>query len=398
MKQSIRKIFDNIIFVLTFAILFSAFIALIALDHNNSYEKINNLKSQKDIIYNIVNLQEDNSEIILIQINGKTTQLKINVNKLYDFYKHNYSEKYIINNSTEYLAELDLLKKLTNQFVQEANRYYASISKEQSTKATLSQKAVALNKLIDSIMIKNISYDEQKFNLHKTLTWIAFILILATGLWYRRKLNKIYKDIEFLSSINRPDYEIFTKEAEAILLRMQRKPSSCDNLLRLDPVTGINNYRGMISCYSEKKGMKENNFVSVSIIEIDNFSKSDRIYSQEFTQAILKKVAFTISLHEKVTDVIARTDYNQFTIILSRAKREQSFKDIDIIRQSISEMKITNSELGEVDITVSGGFSIKPKHISIDDAIKNTTKLLEHAKKSGGNRISQLKDLAESEL
>lgn len=396
MKQSIRKIFDNIILVLSFATFFSAFAALIALDHNNSYEKINNLKNQKNIISNIINLEEDDLDIILIQLKGKSTQLKIDVDKLYDAYQHNYTEQYIISNSIEYMSDLDLLKELTNDFLQEADKYYNSNPKISNN--LLSIKANNLSKHLDLTMINNISYDEQKFNLHKMLTWVAFGLILLTALWYRRKLNKIYRDLEFLSSINRPEYETFTKEAEAILLRMQRKPSSCDNLLRLDPVTGINNYRGMISCYSEKKGMKENNFVSVSIIEIDNFSKSDRTYSQEFTQAILKKVAFTISLHEQVTDVIARTDYNQFTIILSRSKREQCFKDIDIIRQSISEMKVTSSGLGEVEITVSGGFTIKPKNISIDESIKNTTELLHHAKNNGGDRISQVKDLAESEL
>jgi diguanylate cyclase (GGDEF)-like protein len=398
MKQSIRKIFDNIILVLIFTTLFSAFASLIAVDHNGSYVKINNLKNQKNIISKIVNLEQDNLDIMLIQLHGKSTQIKIDVDKLYDAYTYNFTEQYIIDNSAEYIGDINILKNLTAEFTKKASEYYNKNLNISSVYQELLLSADTLNKHIDSMIFKNIIYDEQKFNLHKMITWIAFGIIFITTLWYRKKLNVIYKDIEFLGSINRHSYETYSDEAETISLRMQRKPSSCDNLLRLDPVTGINNYRGMISCYSEKKGMRENNFISVSILEIDNFSKSDRTYSQEFTQAVLKKVAFTISLHEQVTDIIARTDYNQFTIILSRPRQEQCFKDIDIIRQSIAEMKVTNSGLGPVEITVSGGFSIKPKNITIDEAIKKTGELLEHAKNSGGDRIFQVKDLAKAEL
>ncbi len=132
--------------------------------------------------------------------------------------------------------------------------------------------------------------------------------------------------------------------------------------------------------------------------EIDNFSKSNRPYGQEFTQSILKKVAFTISLHQKSTDVIARTDYNQFTIILSRPSREQSFKDIDLIRQSISEMDFKSSETGNIKVTVSGGFVIKPSNTTLDEATRQAKRILEFSKEHGVNKISQARDLANNEL
>jgi diguanylate cyclase (GGDEF)-like protein len=154
----------------------------------------------------------------------------------------------------------------------------------------------------------------------------------------------------------------------------------------------------MLSSYSSKKGMKDSNFTSVTVFEIDNFSKQKRAFSQEFTQAILKKVAFTISLHEQATDVIARTDYNQFTVILSRASKEQSFKDVDIIRQSISEIKFKVPGGDSTTITTSGGFIIKPNNLHLDEAIRKAKEVLIHAKKNGKNTISQIRDLAEHEL
>jgi len=219
-------------------------------------------------------------------------------------------------------------------------------------------------------------------------------------LWYNKRLSQIYKDILFLYAVdkNKKDYEIFSEEVDAISLRMKRKPVTSENPAMLDPITEINNVKGMINSYADKKNLKESNFTCVTVFEIDNFSKTNRVFPQEFTQAVLKKIAFTISLHEQATDVIARTEYNQFTIIFSRASKEQLFKDVDIIRQSISEIKFTTPSRENVQITVSGGFAIKTNNASLDDAIRKAKEILAHAQRTGGNKVSQIRDMAEHEL
>jgi diguanylate cyclase (GGDEF)-like protein len=210
----------------------------------------------------------------------------------------------------------------------------------------------------------------------------------------------IYKDIEFLYQIDKlhNGHDIFSIEADAISLRMNRKSVSTDNPSMLDPVTGINNHKGMINSYSQKKGLKDSNFTSVTVLEIDNFSKTKRAFSQELTQAILKKVAYTISLHEQPVDVIARTDYNQFTLILSRSSKEQSFKDVELIRQSIAELRFNVPDKGSSSITVSGGYIIKPNHTNLDEAIKQAKEILLYAKNIGTNKILQTRDMAEREM
>ena len=174
---------------------------------------------------------------------------------------------------------------------------------------------------------------------------------------------------------------------DAISLRMRRKTVTTDNPILMDQVTGINNYKGLVQGYSDKKDMKDSFFTAVVVLEIDNFSKSRRTYSQELTQAILKKIAFTISLHEKATDVIARTDYNQFTIILSRASKEQAFKDADIVKQSISELKFNTPD--NASITTTGGFIIKPNNTNLEEAMRQAKEILADAKKIGNNKVLQ---------
>lgn len=399
MKQSIKSIFNNLTLFLLFATIFAAFSVFVSLDHNGSYDKTDNLQNQKRIISTLTKLKIDDIELALIQFNGKSTQLHNEINKLHNIYKYSFIERYILSNSQEYLADLDKLKELTISFNNAAKNFYNKDNNNiKKTKQKLDYSFYAINKHIDLIILKSINYSKSKFTIHKNMTYIAFVLILGALLIFRKKLNYIYADLHYLYTLEKKDYVMFSEEADAISLRMNRKPVIEDNPHMLDPVTNINNHKGMLNSYSEKKGMKESNFTTVTIIEIDNFSKSNRPYAQEFTQSILKKVAFTISLHQKSTDVIARTDYNQFTIILSRSSKEQSFKDIDLIRQSISEMEFKSHETGIVHVTVSGGFVVKPNNTTLDESIRQSKRVLEFSKANGSNKISQVRDLADDEL
>jgi len=398
MKQSIKKIFNNLSLFLLLATGFAGFGVLMSLDHAGAYEKINNLNEQKRIISTLTTLERDDIELALIQFNGKSTQLLNEIDKLRTLYEYNFTEQYILNNADEYLSDLETLTTLTVEFNQKARNYYTKEKTNETTKEdALKQSFYELYNQINTIIFRSISYNQAKFNIHKNITYLAFIIILLATIVYRGKLNSIYQDLYFLYNQDKKDYKMFSEEADAISLRMGRKAVTSDNPSMLDPVTGINNHKGMLHSYADKKNMKESNFTTLCIIEIDNFSKSNRAYSQEFTQNILKKVAFTISLHEQSADVIARIDYNQFAVILSRPSKEASFKDMDVIRQSISEIKFKSPSTGPVTVTVSGGYVIKPSNLSLDEASREAKKVLEFAKAHGGNRIAQVRDLAESE-
>ncbi len=401
MKHSINKIFANLSMFLVIITLMICATMLLVLEQNNSYTKINNLKNQKSIINSLTNLQKDDIELALIQFNGKSTQLLHEIDKLRNLSKYDFLGKYMLKNTTAYLSDLDRLSTLTTNFNETAHEYYIkNLENEEEKNRNLKNAFYSINAFLNSMIFKSTAYDEEKFYLLEKIAIFTFIITLFTTFWYRRRLNSIHRDILHLYAIdrNKKDYEIFSEEVDAIQLRMSRKPVTTDNPAMLDPVTQINNYKGMLSSYSEKKGMKDSNFTSVTIFEIDNFSKQKRTFSQEFTQAILKKVAFTLSLHEQGTDVIARTDYNQFTVILSRASKEQSFKDIDIIRQSISEIKFKAPGESPITITVSGGFIIKPNNQHLEEALRQSKEALAHAKKTGKDSISQTRDVAEHEL
>ncbi len=403
MKHSIKKIFLNLNTYLFF-VLFVSFIAMmLTLEQQLSFEKVNNLNKQKKIIASLTRLKKDDIELALIQFNGKSMQLLQQIDKLRSIYKYDYSDRYIFSNEFEYLGDLTKLSKLTTSFNNAAHNFYVDDKDEETRNIAQKELATAFANItnhINNILLKNIEYSQRKFNIIKIATIVIFVLILLATIWYRKKLFSIYKDIEFLYQVDKHkvDHTIYTVEADAISMRMNRKTSTTDNPTMLDPVTGINNNKGLINSYSNKKGLKDSNFTAVAIIEIDNFSKSKRAFSQEMTQNILKKIAYTISLHEQAIDVIARTDYNQFTLILSRVSKEQAFKDVELIRQSIEELKFNIADKGPVVITVSGGFIIKPNNTNLDEASRQAREILQYAKTTGTNRILQTRDMAERDM
>lgn len=369
-----------------------------SMDYDNSYTKIDNLLNQKKVINSLNNLPIDDIELSLIRLNGQGGQLQDDSKKLRNLYEFDFAEKYILMNSDVYFADLDKLDSLIVSFNKNANDYYSigTTDKKESEarKVKLQISTSSLLEHIDSVISRAISYNKSKFDIHKNVSYAEFAIILFITFWYRKRLKLIYRDLQYLNGNEQKGYIVFTEEVDSITMKMKRKPISAENPEMIDLVTGINNTKGLMNSYAEKKGMKDNNFTSVTIFEIDNFSTNNKRYSQEFINGALKKIAFSLSLHEQATDVIARTDQNQFTIVLSRQNKEESFKEMDIIRQNISELNFN----GEIKITISGGYIIKPNNTNLEEAIRQAKKIMYYAQKAGGNRISQIKDVAQSEL
>ena len=400
MKHSIKTIFKNLSTYLFF-IFFVAFLALmLILEQQLSFNKIDVLKNEQKIAKELVETHETDKELLLIQLNAKSTKILQNINKLRTLYKYNIFEQFVIQNSDEYNKELNALYTSGVQLGNTAQKYYTQTKNKVELKKAYTTAFEKFNTQVNNMLLRSLEYNKQKFELIKYAVGVIFLLVFLATFWYRKMLSSIYEDINYLFKVNKnkDDYEIFSMEADAIALRMNRKTQVMDNPHLIDPVTGINNYKGLLHSYSHKKSIKDSNFTAVALLEIDNFSKSKRIFAQEIAQAMLKKVAYTISLHEQPVDVIARTDYNQFTVVLSRPTKEQAFKEVDLIRESIAELKFNIPEHGPTQITISGGFVIKPSNTSIEEALRQAKEILDYAKSIGKNRILQVRDLAQKEM
>lgn len=359
-----------------------------------SYEKVNNLNHQKTVLSNILKEQDQSNNLDIYTYNGKIATLNNNIEELRQQHQHNYISSYLLDHTDEYFTDLENLDSQIQNFDKESRRYLDLDTVTQADKDKLHIQFNTIASTIDTLVLKNVSYNQTMFSLFSKIFLLLFALLLVTTLWYKKRLTKIYNDILFLYSMeSEKNSEVYTQEVGAVLLRLNRKAQISDDPSMMDAVTEIHNNKGMVQAYAERKNTKKNNFSSVTVLEIDNFSKSKRVFSQEFTQAILKKVAYTISLHQQATDIIARTDYNQFTLILSRPSTEQLFKHTDLVRQSIAEIKLQSPENETIHISATGGFVQKSNNAPLEESIRKAKDLLKHAKEIGNDRIIQQKDL-----
>ena len=397
MKFSILDVFKNIKLHFAVITVLLAIISMIGINRTSSFEKTHQLEDQKVIVNKIYELKRTDLDYSIINSQGLGAQLKTNLLLLTSITSNDFIGR-ILGLNHEYKNQIEELSLLEDTYISNANSYYQKKDENLAQKFNeLTNSKIALLNQLNEMIVSNVDDDYKKFSMTRWITYFTLLLSLAGTLWYFKKLTVVYDDLKSLFAIGneRSSESIKTKEVDAIKMRMIRKPTLSQNPSMIDPVTGIKNYKGMIQTYSEKKGMKENNYTAVCVFEIDNFKELEKGLSKEYTQSVLKKISFIISLYEQPTDVIARTEYDQFTIILSRETKTRAFNDCEAMRKSIEETVFNTPHGGTVVFTLSGGFFMKPNNKSLEDAIMQAREILQTAKTNGKNRIAQIKDHAE---
>ncbi len=398
MLISIKNVFNNLSSQLAFLTFTGIVLFLLILEVHTSFEKINILKMQKILVEKIVSFGREDLELSSIQLRGKSTQLVNEVDRLKQRFNYDVTAQYIFGQKDDYFKELDHLEELTVEFTEAANAWY-----DPSTKH-LPQREEEMKRLqwsvinyIDQIMENNNAYFLQKVEALLTISFVLVFGMLMITMWYSRKLSKIAEDIRSLYAVDfdLANFSPITHDVEAIAKRMNRKPTTSENPAMMDPITGVNNYKGLLHEYGNKKLKGSNNFTGVCVFEVDNLRTMDKKLPKEFTQAVLKKIGFMMSLHQQHTDVLARIDYDKFAIVLSRKGKDLAYNDCELIRKSVEDTVFKVPKGSTISVTISGGFAIKPGNKSLDDSITQAKEILQVALKGGRNKIAQIRDLAE---
>jgi len=396
MQQSILKIFKNMNIQNIIIFLLSLFILLFFIEKNISNNNIQAFNSYERILHEYLEKSKDKNSLKILDYNAKMATIYNEIDAITQMSKYYYLSSAFLKDFKNHNLQLLKLKQSIQKYDSLLRVHFDSSDKKKVKQRVLEiEKAFyEVNKNINIYVTDALYLNNERFTIYSKAFYLLFFLTLLNVLWYKKNFDLIYKDIMILKDLDSSkDSQINTIEIDSIALRMKRKSSASDDPSMLDPVTNIYNDKGMIQAYSEKKKSKNNSFSSVTVLEIDNFSKNNRPFTQELTQDILKKVAYSLSLHKQAGDIIARTDYNQFTLIYARSNKAELFKDTDLLRQSISEIKFLNQNQEKIQVTVSGGFVEKSTNNAIEESIKRAKELLQHAQKHGNNKIIQIKDL-----
>lgn len=397
MQLSIFKIFGTIKSLLTLTLLLVILLVATILSEYSSFYKLENLQKERELATAVYNLGRKDLDLSNIQYRGSNTMLKHEGEALSGFYDYDYINKY--SKEHNYHNDITKLQYAINDFNIAAGDWYTQEQIDetqlQTRKEQFTKTYEALITQISVITSHNSTYEKRRFLIQIALVFALLLVILYSTFWASRRLNMVQDDIKTLHTLEHEESVGFaTIEADAISKHMGRttKAPATQNPAYLDTVTGISNYKGFVHEYSDKKRQKAGNYTAICIFSIDKLGELEMQYSQEFSETILKKVSFMLSLYRQHNDVIGRIDHNQFTILLSRQDKTSAINDCELIRKSVEETPFKTSDGKNLTVTLSGGFVQKMSTQSLDEVVTKANKVLSMSIQHGGNRIAQLRD------
>lgn len=398
MKYSIKAIFNNLFYLMLFLVITIIITVGIIFDYDNSLQKENRILELRNSATKITQLSKTNemlSTLSLLEV--ETTKMQNLTKALRNLYDISILDKFITDKNI-YSSNIDSILVLINRLNSQINEYLISTLNTQIKEIEITNTYKELISKIDTLTQELLNNIQTKYNiLEKIIFTLSFLLIVLLWL-FKNRTKMIYKDLTYLLNTDDNSYVASTQEVDAIALRILKKTPPTQNLSLMDQVTELNNIQGLHSSYAQKKGMRDSNFTSISIYSIDNFNSWEQQYSQNFKNIVYKKIASILKLHEQTADVSARISSNEFVLILSRRSKDQCYRDASGIIDDISNLKFNTEQGSSVKILLSGGFSIKPNNISLDDSLKEAKKLLNFSKTQGGGKLTQISDIAESEM
>jgi diguanylate cyclase (GGDEF)-like protein len=396
MKLSIQAVFKHILLFLGLIFILLTLVGWAEIERYFTFDKLHQLNTVESLA-NKISLLDKKRDITYtkIQLDGLQTELQQQTDIL-KFSIQNSLLVEIFSNKETLLRKIDNLQHFNTLLKENALKYLETKNQNlHASQRKLEHSRLQVIEQTGLLKTQIIAFEYAFFIKTQWILYAALLLTLIIIIRYKKLFRLIYEDIESLYGINTNKQTVSaTQEIETIKARILRKPSVTENSSLIDPISGIKNEKGMFHAYTYKKKLKEANYTTVCIFEIDNLEQYTR-YPKEFLQTVFKKIASMISLYEQNTDVVARTDYNRFVLILSRETKNKAYEECKAIQESIKETVFKTPDNQKIQLTLSGGFDIKLKSQSLEEALKHIQKLLYIAKDKGGDRIVQMKEYAE---
>lgn len=395
MLISIRKVFLNIKIFLSLLTILIALNVILLSYLANSTERLEVLKNQHQLIDKILHTDQQDPKMASIMISGAVAELELSTKLSGEKVTF---DPYFISEQDRFLL-LQSLQTSSKLFRDHALIW--SESSHLSEASNLNRLMSARSHYIDSIdhMVDfYVQIHYKTIGLIHNITLFTLVFSLIIFLVYRYRLNQIYDDIDQACSIDSENDKkaIVTKEIEFVMKRLVRKTVQAPSNPNLThPISGLNNEKGLFTAFNTKKLAKSSNTLFLSLFEIDHYTTLVNTLTTEDINSIYKKIAEMILLYEQPLDVTAHLDNNRIAFLLSRNSKQSALSDCEKIIHTVEESKFNTSQ-GIMKITMSAGFILKTPAKSIDEAIEDTLKLIQKAQQSGGNRVAQLRDKADS--
>ena len=159
-----------------------------------------------------------------------------------------------------------------------------------------------------------------------------------------------------------------------------------------DQLTGMPNRRSFDSRLDLEwnRAIREKSFISILLLDVDNFKRYNDTYGHQHGDAALRTVADILMRSvRRAMDFAARWGGEEFIVLLPDTDARGALYFAELIRQGIADAVIPCADAGGAQVTVSIGVSalIPTRNSSLDNFISKADEALYKAKAAGRNRV-----------
>ncbi|MEQ9357856.1 diguanylate cyclase [Coleofasciculus chthonoplastes] len=183
------------------------------------------------------------------------------------------------------------------------------------------------------------------------------------------------------------------KQTQKQLNRLVKEHDKLTNLLRklaiTDPLTGLWNRRHFLTVgYQEfNRASRYKRFMSILMIDIDNFKQINDEYGHTMGDEVLKGVAKSIVGSLREADYCGRFSGEEFVTLLPETDSTGAVRVAERLRKRMEQITIGIGDK-QVQMTVTVGVaSYQLDDANIEVIIQRANKALYHAKSQGYNRV-----------
>jgi diguanylate cyclase (GGDEF)-like protein/PAS domain S-box-containing protein len=185
------------------------------------------------------------------------------------------------------------------------------------------------------------------------------------------------------------------KEAEE---KIRRLNAGLEQLAMTDYLTDLYNRRYFMQRGAEefKRAMRNKQPLALLMLDIDEFKKVNDTFSHESGDMALQQVAAALKSGLREIDILGRIGGEEFAVLLPNTLLQDAALLAERVRQIIAgtSLEMPGASMA-ITITISIGVAAATNEMSgIDDILRNADAAMYQAKRCGGNRVVQYKDIS----
>ncbi|MBF0319640.1 MAG: diguanylate cyclase [Nitrospirae bacterium] len=180
------------------------------------------------------------------------------------------------------------------------------------------------------------------------------------------------------------------KELEASTRQLKEANRILTNLSYIDGLTGVANRRYFDKYFEQewKKAFRGHNFISVIMIDIDNFKQLNDTEGHTAGDECLRLTAGALSdALRRPGDFIARYGGEEFVSVLPNTQLDGAAIIGETMRTNVNDIELVFSKIKNITVSVGIAGTVPDKSKTLQWLISEADRALYTAKKSGKNQV-----------